>query len=96
MSTTAQILTHEKFNRAPVIQTRIAGRLPKTVVNIYRCRRAKLIANEAEIRNANEAEIRKRCEITVIRNAIAACELATRNLRYDLAVATSFHAKKIE
>jgi len=62
MSATAKIITHEKFNSAPVTQVRKVGRLPKTILNIEpfsEIRRAKSIKVENAAKQQRYIQVQK-------------------------------------
>lgn len=78
MATIAQIITHERFDRPQVIQTRSKrGRLPKSMTNLWRCGFDKRVAAMQEAshqKNINE-----------LREALAVSERVVANMRYELA-----------
>lgn len=77
----AQILTHARFARAPVVQTRTCGRLPKTVPSLWKYAIAK--------DHAAWQEREKSKEINELRGAISMAEGALNTLRYDMAAAVT-------
>lgn len=78
MATTAQIITHERFNRPQVIQTRSKrGRLPKSVTNLWRYgfdKRVAAMEETSQQENINE-----------LRGGIAVAERVVASMRYELA-----------
>jgi hypothetical protein len=78
LGASARILTHARFDRAPVVQTRTrGGRLPKTVASLRQYLNAKSYA-------AWQAK-EKLKEVNELRKAIAQAEAIGHTLRYDLA-----------
>jgi hypothetical protein len=78
LGASAQILTHARFARAPVVQTRTkGGRLPKAVTYLRQYR----LENEY----AAWQEREKLKEINELRNTICVTEAALNTLRYDMA-----------
>lgn len=73
----ADIITNPRAQSERVIQTRIRGRLPKSVPSLYNVRRDRRFA-------AYEAQCLQD-EITTTQNALAALERAGSNMRMELA-----------
>lgn len=74
----AQIIAYPRANPVRVVQTRIRGRLPRTVVSLSRVRRDRRF-------DAYVAE-QAREEIEQLRGALNITERAAHNMRYELAV----------
>lgn len=74
----AQIIAHPRAPAERVIQTRIRGRLPRTVVSLSRVRRDSGIAAYV----ADQA----RREVEELRTSLAITERVAHNIRYDIAV----------
>lgn len=79
MATSAQIITHERFDRPRVIQTRKSGRLPKSVPNVWRYGFDKRMADW----HANSQQTK----IGELRAGLAAAEWDVASIRYELAAA---------
>lgn len=78
LGASARILTHARFERAPVVQTRTrGGRLPKAVTYLRQYR--------LEKDHAAWQERQKLKEINELRSTICATEAALNTLRYDMA-----------
>lgn len=75
--TSAQILTHDRFNRAPVVQTPRRGRLPKAIASFWKASYERSQATWAVRDTADR--------IAKLRGVIKGTEDYLSRARYDLA-----------
>ena len=77
MGATAQILTHARFDRVPVVQTRRRGRFPNSVINFWKA--------GGEIRFVRRLAHERQEEIAQYRAALAATVRAEHYMRHKIA-----------